>query len=103
MKRDGIGSDRPGSPRLHAAFPNPFAGSTTVRFYLPETQRVAVGVYDVMGRLTKSLLDAPRASGIHEVGWDGTDSRGHPATAGVYFLRIETAGASLVEKTILVR
>jgi hypothetical protein len=97
------GKDDPRRPRIFPSFPNPFAGSTTLRFYLPETQQVSIGIYDVRGRLVKSLVESVRGPGVHEVSWDGADIDNQRASPGVYFLRIETGRTSLTGKTILVR
>jgi hypothetical protein len=97
------GHEREAEARLYPSFPNPFAGSTTLRFYLAETRQVSIGIYDVTGRLVAMLVDSLQSAGVHEVWWNGMDADKRPAAPGVYFLRMQSGRASLTEKTILVR
>jgi flagellar hook assembly protein FlgD len=90
-------------PQLYPNFPNPFAGSTTLRFYLAETRQVSIGIYDVTGRLVTMLVDSPLSAGVHEARWNGMGADKRPAAPGVYFLRMHTGGSSRTQKTILMR
>jgi hypothetical protein len=81
--------------------PNPFAGTTLLRFSLPETQRVAVTVYDVRGRLISSVFDGIEEAGMHEAVWKDTGPDGRRATPGIYFCRVATAGTAETMKMIL--
>ncbi|HPU86411.1 MAG TPA: FlgD immunoglobulin-like domain containing protein, partial [Candidatus Latescibacteria bacterium] len=74
--------------------PNPFNPSTTIRFTLTEAGHVTLAVYDVNGRLVRTLV-GPTASaaqtfpsGPHEVVWDGRDSNGREVASGVYLVRL---------------
>jgi len=71
--------------------PNPFNPVTTIRFTMPVTDQVRLAVYDLNGRLVKTLLDEVRSFGPNEIEWDGTNSFGHSVSTGVYFYRL-TAG-----------
>jgi len=52
--------------------PNPFNPTTTIRFTTPASGVVNVAIYDVNGRLVRTLVDGPVAAGYHEVVWSGT-------------------------------
>jgi ABC-type multidrug transport system ATPase subunit len=85
-----------GAPRvtvlnLDPNVPNPFNPSTTVWFDLPRPGGVNVGVYDLRGRVVRTLHTGALEAGRHHVEWDGRDTAGDPAAAGVYLLRLETA------------
>jgi hypothetical protein len=85
-----------GAPRLTVLnldpnVPNPFNPSTTVWFDLPRPGGVNVGVYDLRGRVVRTLHTGALEAGRHHVEWDGRDTAGDPAAAGVYLLRLETA------------
>jgi hypothetical protein len=56
-------------------------------------------VYDVAGRLVRSLDLAPAQS---ELRWDGADAGGRAAAPGVYFLRLETGVGATTQRVILV-
>ena len=74
--------------------PNPFAGSTTVNFTVPNDARVTVRIFDVMGREIQTLADATLGAGSYSLDWNGTDVTGKAVASGVYFCRIDAAGSS---------
>src|SRR5690606_22055887 len=72
-----------GTHALSAAVPNPSTGRTALTLEVAETQRVAVGVHDALGRRIAMLHDGPLAAGAaHRLAFDGS---GLPA--GVYVVR----------------
>jgi hypothetical protein len=83
--------------------PNPFNPSTTIRFGVPVAGRVSLRVYDVAGRLVRTLSDENRVAGEHGVSWDGRDDRGAALSAGVYFYRIAAGEETLTRKMILLK
>jgi 5'-nucleotidase len=72
-------------------FPNPFNPSTSIQFSLDRDQPVQLAVYDVTGRLVRTLVSETRTAGAHSVVWNGTDNGGNPAPSGVYLYRLITA------------
>ena len=75
---------------LEQNYPNPFNPTTNIRFTLPVDKAVSVRVYDVQGRLVRTLLDGQfRSKGTHEVTWDGTNQAGAQASSGTYLYTLE--------------
>lgn len=70
--------------------PNPFNPTTTIRFALPVAGSAKLAVYDVTGRLVRTLFDGDLGSGAHEAIWDGRDASGRGAASGVYLARLAT-------------
>ncbi len=66
------------------ATPNPFSGRTRIELSLPRAGRVSVQVYDVSGRLVRTLIDGPLSAGSHHVTWDGRSESGERVAPGVY-------------------
>lgn len=91
----------PAAGRLLAAFPNPFAGSVTIRYELGAPGTVRLRVYDVLGRLRAVLADAGQAPGRHEAIWDGRSADGGRLGAGTYFLRLDGAGIEDTRTVVL--
>jgi len=87
---------------LLGSAPNPFVSSTAVRFSIQERQRVSVRVYDLGGRLVRTLIDGMADPGVHELAWDGRSDRGM-AAAGIYFCRVEVQGSSATTKMVMAR
>jgi hypothetical protein len=81
--------------------PNPFASSTTIRFYVPDAATVNVDLYNVAGRRVRRLLEAPRAVGWHTIRWDGTSAVGSRLAGGVYFVRVTSARRSMTRRVLL--
>jgi hypothetical protein len=75
---------------LYAAYPNPFTRTTAIRYDLQARGPVHLAIFDVRGGLVRTLMAGEEvAAGRHEVAWDGLDSTGRPAAAGVYFYRLD--------------
>ncbi len=64
---------------------------------------MTLSVYDIAGRLVRTLLQEPRGAGYHDVLWTGTDDQGRPVGTGIYFLRIRAGSWSEVKKVMLVK
>jgi hypothetical protein len=82
--------------------PNPFNPSTTIRYELAAPGHATIRVYDVRGRVVRTLVDASRAAGPHSAVWDGRDDRGTRAASGVYFYRLESGRSVNVRKMVLI-
>ena len=70
--------------------PNPVRTSAEVEFAIPGRGPVKLHVYDVSGRLVRTLVDGALDPGTHRVRWDGRTEAGAVSATGVYFLRLET-------------
>ncbi len=89
--------------RLGPASPNPFVRSTVISFTASGTADVAIDVYNVSGRLVRTVFSGPAGAGEHHVEWDGTDSRGARVARGVYFCRMSTRGFSATDKIVVLQ
>ncbi|MBC8426479.1 T9SS type A sorting domain-containing protein [bacterium] len=78
---------------LKPCHPNPFNPGTVISFVLPQAARVRLSVYDLSGRLVRTLLhDSEAAAGRNDAYWNGRNDSGRRLEAGVYLCRLE-AGA----------
>src|SRR5690606_35868026 len=82
------GSDLPTEVWLGDNYPNPFNPSHTIEYGLPHAAHVTLDVFDVSGRTSATLIDAPRAAGTHTISWQGYNAHGVPVPSGLYFYRI---------------
>lgn len=71
---------------------NPTSEASTFQLALPEASPVESRVYDVRGRMVRSLQTGSLRAGHHDLRWDGQDDRGRDVGSGVYFVRT-VAGA----------
>lgn len=91
------------SPLLHPGFPNPFNPSTTLAFELPAAGRARVAVFDLAGRLVRTLVEAPLGAGPHRATWDGRDDAGRVVGAGTYLARLEAGNTASTTRLTLVK
>jgi hypothetical protein len=87
------GSVRVTELALEQNYPNPFNPSTAIRFSLPQSGNVRLGVYDVNGRLIEQLVNSAMTQGNHTVRWNAAGQ-----ASGVYMLRLEASGQTLTRK-----
>jgi len=84
--------------------PNPFNPRTRVSFDLDSPGRVTLAVFDLQGRLVKTLCEGELRAGRHDVPWTGRDERGRRVAGGPYLLRLEVAERGvLTRKVVLVQ
>jgi hypothetical protein len=88
---------------LHQNNPNPFNPTTTISFTLPETGKVMLSIYDVQGRLVRTLVDGIVGEGYQKCIWVGRDASGSPVGSGVYFYRLTAGDKTLTKKMVLLR
>ncbi len=88
---------------LEQPSPNPVDRAATIRYGLRDEARVSVALYDLSGKLVRTLVSGVVASGDHQVNWDGTDRLGRPLAGGVYMCRLDTPGASASARVVVVR
>ncbi len=96
------GRNAPTVPRLLPCGPNPFSGSTMIRFVLPEAAPAWIQVYDPAGRLVRTLRSGAELSGgSHQVVWDARDDAGQPAGSGIYFVRLRVGDRSWTSRMVV--
>ncbi|MCK5733566.1 MAG: T9SS type A sorting domain-containing protein, partial [Candidatus Latescibacteria bacterium] len=96
-------SPLPRSLALSPNVPNPFNGTTVIRFEIPGTGRVRLVLYNVLGQRVRTLVDTKHDAGTFAVRWDGKDDAGREVASGVYIGRIEAGGSVRVQKLVLLR
>jgi hypothetical protein len=70
-----------------SSYPNPFNPSTTLSYQLPQDAVVRLEVYDLIGRMVRSLVDESKSAGYYRVVWNGRDETGKELASGVYLYR----------------
>jgi len=83
--------------------PNPFNPVTNIEFYVANPGPVRLRVFDVSGRLVRTIVDQRMTAGTHTRSWAGRDARGRPVGSGVYLVVMEAGNARSVRRTALVQ
>ncbi|UCF78647.1 MAG: T9SS type A sorting domain-containing protein [Candidatus Eiseniibacteriota bacterium] len=98
------GEPRPLVFALEQNFPNPFNPVTTIFFSVPGRDKVELCIYDVSGRLVKTLIDGvPMEPGRHRSVWDGTNDAGRFVSSGVYFTKLSAGDKVADGKMVLLK
>ena len=74
--------------------PNPARDHATVRFILPEASNVRITIYDVRGKVIRTLADAHHQAGSYTLHWNRADETHRLVQAGIYFVQLEGKGIS---------
>jgi photosystem II stability/assembly factor-like uncharacterized protein len=100
-------TDAPAAPpavaELYPVRPNPSYGAVRLHYALARTAVVDLAVYDALGRRVATLETGTRGAGSHSAVWGGRSDGGRPAPAGVYVVRLDTAGRARARTLALVR
>ena len=88
---------------LEQNFPNPFNPFTTLRYDLPEDALVNITIYDMMGRVVKTLINDQQTAGYKSIQWNATNDNNQPVSAGLYLYTIQAGDYSQTKKMVLLK
>jgi len=88
---------------LHQNYPNPFNPVTLIRYDLPEDTDVLITIYDLRGRVIKSLIKGMQTAGYRSIRWNATNNSGEPVSAGMYIYSIQAGKFHQTKKMILLK
>ena len=88
---------------LHQNYPNPFNPTTTLRYDLPEDALVNITIYDMMGRVVKTMVNSQQNAGFKSVRWNATNDKGSPVSAGLYLYTIQAGDFRQTKKMVLLK
>jgi len=83
--------------------PNPFTQSTTITLALPRPAKTHLAVYDVRGRMVRTLENRVLEAGVHPITWDGRTDAGKPVARGVYFAKLESDGRTSSRRIAVIK
>jgi hypothetical protein len=103
----GGDDDAPDAPPvafiLNQNFPNPFNPRTTMEYSILETGLVNLSIFDVSGRLVRTLVNEPKTAGKYRTTWNARDNSGREVASGVYFVRLVSAGEMKTRKVVVIK
>jgi hypothetical protein len=97
------GDQLPKTFALHQNYPNPFNPVTNLSYDLPEDAMVTIAIYDMMGKVVRTLVNAQQSAGYKTLQWGATNNSGQPISAGLYIYTIEAGNFSQTRKMILLK
>ncbi len=96
-------------PQEHLLFslkqvaPNPMRTNTVIEYQVPKAQSVLLRIYDVSGKLVKTLVNGRKEAGIHQVTWNAQDEQGSAVANGIYFYQLQGEKQNLTRKLVVTR
>ena len=94
---------KPAEPILTDFAPNPFNAKSVMTIWLGSEAHVQADVYDISGKLIRTIENNTLPGGYHKLIWDGTDDEGKTMPSGVYMVRISIGKKHYIKKLILAR
>ncbi len=88
---------------LRSVYPNPFNPTATVSFYVKNTDRINIKVFNVKGQLIREISNEIYQPGFHKLTWNGKDRNGNDCASGIYFFRMETNTVNQMIKGVLMK
>ena len=101
-----LGVDNDGLPTsyvIHQNYPNPFNPVTTLRYDLPEDALVNITIYDMMGRVVRTMVNTQQNAGFKSVQWNATNDKSAPVSAGIYLYMIQAGDFRQTRKMVLLK
>ncbi|MCP4580187.1 MAG: M6 family metalloprotease domain-containing protein [candidate division Zixibacteria bacterium] len=93
----------PNIAELHHNYPNPFNSKTAISFNLHQSARVEITVFDITGRLIKTLNTDKLEAGSHKVEWNGRDNYENDVSSGIYLCELKIDNIGLYRKMVLLK
>jgi subtilisin family serine protease len=95
---DPVSSEIPSKFELHPNYPNPFNPATMIRFDIAKQTGAKLYVYDILGRVVKTLVNEQLKAGKYEIRFDASS-----LSSGVYFYKLETSDFTDTRKMLLLK
>jgi hypothetical protein len=89
--------------KVNQNYPNPFNPNTNIEYRIVKQGNVEIEIYDINGRLVKSLLNTTQYPGSYTIQWNGQDDGNKTVASGTYFYQVKSNGVQLVKKMLLLK
>ncbi|MCP4633729.1 MAG: T9SS type A sorting domain-containing protein [candidate division Zixibacteria bacterium] len=83
---------------LLSNYPNPFNDATTIKYGLPESGKISIDVYNILGRKVETLVDEHQDAGYYSINWDASTY-----SSGIYFYKLTTNNKTLTKRMTLLK
>ena len=88
---------------LHQNYPNPFNPITSLGYDLPDNGFVNITIYDLNGRVIRTLVNSYKTAGYHLIEWNATNGKNEPVSQGIYVYTIQAGGIRQSKKMVLLK
>lgn len=84
-------------------YPNPFNPSTTIEYTLPTSGDVELKIFDINGKLIRTLDHSFREAGYHKTVWDSKNQYGQSVASGAYIYQVRSGATAISKKMIYLK
>jgi len=84
-------------------YPNPFNPVTSITYQIPFDADVNITIYDMNGRVIKTLLDGKQSAGHKSILWNAKDNKNELVSAGIYLYTIKAGNYRKTRKMVLIK
>ena len=78
----------PNDYALEQNYPNPYNPETAINFAIKEAGKVSLKIYNLQGKLVRTLVDEEKPAGNYSVTWNGTDEQGNKLTSSIFLYKL---------------
>ena len=103
LASNDVNNQLPHAFNVYNNYPNPFNPVTTLRYDLPEDALVNITIYDIMGRIVRTLINSQQNAGFKSIQWNATNDAGSPLSAGLYLYKIQADYLVQTRKMVLLK
>jgi hypothetical protein len=89
--------------RLEQNFPNPFNSSTQIRFVIPNSSKISVKVYNLLGKEITGILNEELPRGSYTINWEARDRNNNSLPSGIYFIKLNAGSFNKTIKAVLLK
>jgi hypothetical protein len=91
------------SPTISQSRPNPMNSAAQIDYQVGTSGHTTLRIFDVAGRLVRTLVDKDVASGSHTASWDGRNDKDLEVASGTYFYQLDNNGSMSAKKMIVLK
>lgn len=95
IEEEGINNFR--EPILKQNSPNPLFKETMISYTVPQAGEVSLRIYDITGKLVRTLVDGVQTVGLNKAVWNRLDNNGTEVSSGAYFYRLSANGKTITK------
>ena len=96
-------SEHPSVFQLEQNYPNPFNAQTAIRYQIPRTEHVTLGVYNDSGQKIRTLKNEVQRAGQYTIIWDGKNSAGADISTGLYLIQLKAGNQVNIRKMLMMK
>jgi hypothetical protein len=88
---------------LGIPYPNPLNGSVSIPYSLEKSGETSLQIYDLSGKLVRTLVDQMKEPGHYSLIWDGRNDRGENLASGIFYVQLKSQNVSRSRKIVLLK